>query len=192
MNIVFFGPPGAGKGTQADLLSKSLSIPHISTGEMLRAEIASGSDLGLKVKQIVDAGILVDDKTIMEIIDSRINQKDCKKGFLLDGIPRTIPQAELLDNLLKSENKKLDIVIELTVSDQEILDRLLLRATQSGRADDNEKVIKDRLNVYRKQTSPLRNYYLNKGILAEINGVGTLEEVANRILNINLIQSFLA
>lgn len=181
-NIIFFGPPGAGKGTQADLLSTHLNVPHISTGDMIRAQIASGTELGNQVKQIVESGSLVSDDIVIKIVEARISEEDCKNGFLLDGFPRTVVQAEKLDALLESMSYKLDTVIDLQVAEDIVIERLLLRATTSGRADDDEQVLRDRMKVYKDQTFPLIDYYKSSGLIKSVDGVGTLEEVYERIL----------
>ncbi len=178
IRAVFLGPPGAGKGTQAVKIAKKHSLVHISTGDMLREAVKEGTELGKLAKSYMDKGELVPDDVIVGIIRERLSKEDVKKnGFILDGFPRTLPQAKALDNMLSELNMPLDKVIYLNVPDEEVIKRLLLR----GRADDREDVIKKRLQVYRKQTQPLIDYYKEKGILAEISGVGDIEEITRKI-----------
>ncbi len=172
------GPPGAGKGTQAKIICDDLKIPQISTGEILRASIQAGKELGLKAKKYMDAGDLVPDEVVIGIIRERIVEPDCKNGFLLDGFPRTIEQAKALDEMLKELNRNLDVVLNLSVPEDELLKRLLERAKIEGRSDDNEETIKNRLNNYNQKTFPLIQYYREKGLLKEINGVGSIEQIA--------------
>lgn len=183
MRLVLLGPPGAGKGTQAVLISKKFAIPHISTGEMLRAAVASGSELGRKVRSIMDAGELVSDDVIMEVVADRLSQADCGSGFLLDGIPRTLVQAEKLDAMLRSLNVPLRHVVDISVPEEIILERIKQRGVSAGeaRTDDNAEVAKKRLDVYWAQTAPLSEYYRKGGLLREIDGVGAVEEVSGRI-----------
>ncbi len=176
--LIFMGPPGAGKGTQAKIICDDLKIPQISTGEILRASIQAGKELGLKAKKYMDAGDLVPDEVVIGIIRERIVEPDCKNGFLLDGFPRTIEQAKALDEMLKELNRNLDVVLNLSVPEDELLKRLLERAKIEGRSDDNEETIKNRLNNYNQKTFPLIQYYREKGLLKEINGVGSIEQIA--------------
>jgi adenylate kinase len=171
------GPPGAGKGTQAKIICENYKIPQISTGEILRASIQKGTEMGLQAKKFMDAGDLVPDEVVIGIIKERLAEADCKGGFLLDGFPRTIEQAKALDVLLKSMNLQLDAVINISVPDEELLNRLLERAKIEGRSDDNEETIKNRLNNYNQKTFPLIEYYRKAGILKEINGVGSVEQI---------------
>jgi adenylate kinase len=175
------GPPGAGKGTQAKIICTEQNIPQISTGDILRSAIQSGTEMGLKAKKFMDAGDLVPDEVVIGIIKDRLKEKDCKNGFLLDGFPRTIEQAKALDSLLLDMNISLQHVLNLAVPDSELLSRLLERAKIEGRADDNEETIKNRLLNYNKKTLPLLDYYKNSGLLREINGLGTVEQITNLI-----------
>ncbi|OMH40264.1 adenylate kinase [Desulfurobacterium indicum] len=178
IKVIFLGPPGAGKGTQAVRIAEKYDVPHIATGDILRAAVKEGTELGKLAKSYMDKGELVPDDVIIGIIRERLSQDDVKKnGFILDGFPRTLPQAEALDELLKEIGMELDKVIYLNVEDEEIVKRLLAR----GRADDREDVIRNRLEVYRKQTAPLIDYYTSKGLLAEINGVGDINEITQKI-----------
>ncbi|MBM9502717.1 adenylate kinase [Leptospira sp. 201903071] len=180
-NIIFMGPPGAGKGTQAKILCQNLGIPQISTGDILREAVKNQTAMGIEAKRYMDAGDLVPDSVVIGIIKDRIREADCKNGFLLDGFPRTVEQADALDSLLKSEGKSIDKAINLQVSDAELLKRLLSRAEIEGRADDNEATIKNRLDNYNKKTLPLLDYYAAQKKLSQVNGVGSLEEVTSLI-----------
>ncbi|TQE83179.1 adenylate kinase [Leptospira noguchii] len=180
-NIIFMGPPGAGKGTQAKILCERLSIPQISTGDILRDAVKNQTAMGMEAKRYMDAGDLVPDSVVIGIIKDRIREADCKNGFLLDGFPRTVEQAEALDTLLKNEGKSIDKAINLQVPDTELLKRLLGRAEIEGRADDNEVTIKNRLDNYNKKTLPLLDFYATRKKLSQVNGVGSLEEVTSLI-----------
>lgn len=184
MRIILLGSPGAGKGTQAQFICEHYNIPQISTGDMLRAAVKKGSELGLAAKKIMDKGELVPDGIIIALVKHRIKDSDCKNGYLLDGFPRTIPQAEaILDDI------KIDYVIEVYVNDEEIIKRLVGRRAVMQRDDDKEEVIRKRLHVYHQQTEPLIDFYKhlsasnkpNAPIFARINGVGTIEEIKDRI-----------
>ena len=186
MNIILFGPPGAGKGTQAQLLQERHGLVQLSTGDMLRAAVAAGTELGLKAKSIMDAGNLVDDDLMIAIISDRIDQPDCANGFILDGFPRTIPQAEGLDRMLAEKSLKLDRVIEIEVDDQALFARIEGRAQETAsagqqRADDNAETLKKRLAVYHEQTAPVLPYYENKGMLKKVDGMADIEEVSRQI-----------
>jgi|TARA_B100001971_G_scaffold212732_2_gene243704 adenylate kinase len=178
MIIILFGPPGAGKGTQADLLKEKLNLLHLSTGDILREEVNNGTELGLLAKKFMDAGELVTDELIIGMIKNKIISNTTDKGFLLDGFPRTISQAEALDQMLEENSLKVDKVISLEVEDHELINRLLLR----GRSDDNRETITNRLEVYKKQTLPIKNYYSEFGLLIEIKGDDSIEEVFNNII----------
>ena len=186
MNIILFGPPGAGKGTQAQLLQERHGLVQLSTGDMLRAAVAAGTDLGRRAKSIMDAGNLVDDDLMIAIISDRIDQPDCANGFILDGFPRTIPQAEGLDRMLAEKDLKLDRVIEIEVDDQALFARIEGRAQETAsagqqRADDNAETLKKRLAVYHEQTEPVLPYYENKGMLTKVDGMAKIEEVSRQI-----------
>ncbi|TGN03168.1 adenylate kinase [Leptospira dzoumogneensis] len=180
-SIIFMGPPGAGKGTQAKILCDTLGIPQISTGDILRAAVKNGTQMGLEAKKYMDAGDLVPDSVVIGIIKDRLVEPDCKNGFLLDGFPRTVEQADALDKILSTEGLKIKRAINLEVPDQELLERLLKRAEIEGRSDDNETTIKSRLETYNKKTLPLLDYYAAKGNLSRVNGVGNLDTVTKLI-----------
>lgn len=186
MRIVLLGPPGAGKGTQAVLIAKHLSIPHISTGEILREQVSLQSSLGLRVKATLDAGELVADDLIMEIVRERLGREDCVRGFLLDGIPRTLPQAEILDAILGREARPLTDVVQIAVPQQVLIDRIKLRGrvAGAGRTDDASEVAAHRFQVYQTQTAPVAVHYREQGCLREVDGVGSVEEVFERICGV--------
>ena len=176
MRIILFGPPGCGKGTQATFISESLSIPHLSTGDMLRSAVSSGSDIGLKAKNIMESGGLVSDQIVLSIVEERIAKDDCEKGFILDGFPRTVNQAEKLD-LLLSTNNKLDYVLRIKVDEEEIIKRLIDRA----REDDKPDIIKNRFKTYNSETQPLIPFYEERKILFNIDGMQEIEKVSEDI-----------
>ncbi len=181
MRLIFMGPPGAGKGTQAKIVTTDYGIIQISTGDILRESIRTGKELGLKAKQFMDAGKLVPDEVVIGIVRDRIREKDAADGYLLDGFPRTTQQATALKEMMKAEGQKLNAAVNLDVPEAELISRLLSRAQKEGRADDTEPVIKNRLKTYMDQTLPLIEYYRNEGILKEVNGNGSLEDITERI-----------
>jgi adenylate kinase len=209
MQVVLFGPPGAGKGTQAKFISEEFNVPHISTGDILRENVREGTALGKKAKAFMDKGELVPDVLLIDIIKERLQKPDTRKGFLLDGFPRTLPQAEALDRILDDINKNLDGVVNVDVTANELIRRLSGRRTcrtcqatyhvtsnppkvagicdQCGgelyqRADDTEAAIKNRIEVYKKQTQPLIDYYKKKGILIDIDGEREIDEVRSDVM----------
>ncbi|MBW2427307.1 MAG: adenylate kinase [Deltaproteobacteria bacterium] len=179
--IVLLGPPGAGKGTQAVTLVEDLGIPHVSTGDMLRAAVKAGTPVGLKAKAVMEAGELVSDEIVIGIAGERLSEDDASKGFLLDGFPRTIAQAEALEGLLAKLGVELDCCLALTVENESVVQRLLKRAEIEGRADDNEETIRERMRVYDQETAPLLDFYRSRGRLVEVSGMGTIEEVGQRV-----------
>ena len=212
MKLILLGPPGAGKGTQAKRLEEAYSLVQLSTGDMLRAEVASGSELGKEAKSVMESGGLVSDALVIGIISSRIDQDDCKDGFILDGFPRTVPQAEALDAMFADKGMTLDHVLELVVDDEAMVTRICGRftcakcgkgyhdefekpATEgvcdkcgstefSRRADDNEETVRARLEQYHEQTAPISAYYKDKGILKDIDGMADIDEVTAQMKGI--------
>lgn len=181
MRLILFGPPGAGKGTQAKNIANKYVAAHISTGDMLRAAVKNGRELGELAKSYMDKGELVPDSVVIGIIKDRIKENDAQNGFMLDGFPRTVGQAEALTEMLDREGVSIDAVISIEVSDSEIIDRILERQKVEGRQDDTEDVVRNRLNVYRSQTEPLKSYYESMGVLKEVDGMGRIEDVFQRI-----------
>lgn len=180
--IVLLGAPGAGKGTQAAILVERLGIPHISTGDMLRAAVKAGTPIGLRAKALMDAGKLVGDDVVIGIAEERLQQPDARAGFILDGFPRTLAQAEALDGLLERIDSKLDCCLALTADTETVVQRLQKRAEIEGRADDNEETIRERMRVYEAQTAPLLDYYRARGLLIEVSGMGSVEEVSKAVM----------
>jgi adenylate kinase len=183
MNIILFGPPGAGKGTQAELLVQSRGMVQLSTGDMLRAAIAAGTELGLQAKEIMDAGKLVSDDIMIGMIAERMEADDCKNGVILDGFPRTVAQAQALDAMFADKGISLDSVIEIRVDENALFARIEKRAAETGgaRSDDNAEVLAARLKVYHDNTAPVLPYYENKGQLVTIDGMQPVEEVNKQI-----------
>lgn len=178
LRVVLLGPPGCGKGTQADLLSERYEVPKISTGDMLREAVAAGSALGRRVEEIMARGELVDDDTMAEVVRERLAKRDARDGFLLDGYPRTVPQAETLAGILSRRGEELDAVVHIQVPEEELVQRALGRQ----RADDTDEVIRERLRVYGKKTEPLVGYYRARGLLAEVDGSPVIEAVSESII----------
>ncbi|NOZ32559.1 MAG: adenylate kinase [Alphaproteobacteria bacterium] len=186
MRLVFLGPPGAGKGTQAEILVQRYSIPQLSTGDMLRAAVAAKSPLGLKAKQIMDRGDLVSDSVVDAIVSQRLDEADCANGFILDGYPRTLAQAEALQAMLAEKGIALDAVLELQADRDALVARIVNRAAQSGtaRADDNEEVLRNRLDVYNELTAPLAAYYRSKGLLRSVDGMARIDTVSKAVADV--------
>jgi adenylate kinase len=212
MNIILLGPPGAGKGTQAKRLERDYGIPQLATGDMLRAAVASGSELGQQAKKVMDAGELMPDELMVQMIEDRISQDDCKNGFILDGFPRTTAQAEALDRMLEKRGTKLDHVIELKVDEEALVDRITGRysCAKCGagyhdryqqpkvegvcdhcgstefkrREDDNEQTVRSRMQAYRDQTAPILPYYEKQGKLQRVDGMADIDEVTQQIKRI--------
>ena len=187
MNIILLGPPGAGKGTQAKKLEEKYGVKQLSTGDMLRAEIAAGSELGKKAKEVIDQGQLVSDDIIIGMIENRIEQDDCAKGVIFDGFPRTVAQAQALDAMLKGKGQDLKAVIHLEVDQEALVDRLNNRiaemkaAGQEVRSDDNPETLRERITVFREQTAPIIPYFEEKGMLSAVDGMGSIEDVERDI-----------
>lgn len=180
--LLIVGPPGAGKGTQAEILASTFGIPAISTGDIFRANIKAGTPLGLQVQEIVAGGGYVPDSLTNAIVQDRLHQADAADGFLLDGYPRTADQVIELDRILGETGAQLDAVVQLVADKDEVVARLLKRAAEQGRADDTEDVIRHRQDVYLEQTEPLIAAYTARGLVAEVNGLGSVEDVAARVL----------
>lgn len=187
MRLIFLGPPGAGKGTQAKLLTEKYGIPQLSTGDMLRAAVADGSDVGKRAKAVMDAGQLVSDEIVNEIVSDRIDMDDCAAGFILDGYPRTVPQAVALDVMLKGKGLKLDSVIELKVDETALVQRIENRVAETVaaggkvRSDDNPEAFRKRLVEYREKTAPLSQHYAMTGQLRTVDGMAAVETVTAEI-----------
>lgn len=182
MRLVIMGPPGAGKGTQAAVIAERLGIPHISTGEIFRANVEAGIPLGLEAKKYMDAGEYVPDSVTNAMVADRLGQPDAIEGFLLDGYPRTAAQVAELNGILADQGTRLDRALEITAETEEVVKRLLNRAALEGRADDTEDVIRRRMQVYAEQTEPLTRMYSEMGILVRVDGMGTVAEVSERLL----------
>ena len=181
LNIIIFGAPGSGKGTQSDLIKKNYNLAHISTGDVLRHEIKNETELGKIAKGYIEKGQLVPDDLICDMLDKALDAHQGANGVIFDGFPRTIPQAEALEKILAKRGMEISALLDLQVDDEELVNRLLQRGKISGRSDDNEETIQARLKVYHSQTSPLAAYYHNKGKRIEIKGVGFIEEIFHRI-----------
>jgi adenylate kinase len=180
--LVLLGPPGAGKGTQAARICERLGVPAISTGDIFRANVAEQTELGRRAQRYMDAGEYVPDEVTNAMVRDRLAQGDAVDGFLLDGYPRTADQVAELDGMLAHGGTRLDAVVELTADTDEVVTRLLKRAAEQGRADDTESVIRRRLEVYAEQTAPLADLYAERGLLVQVDGIGSLDEVTERIL----------
>ncbi|TDJ60207.1 MAG: adenylate kinase [Proteobacteria bacterium] len=185
MNIILLGPPGAGKGTQAKVLEETHGIVQLSTGDMLRAAVAAGGELGQEAKAVMDAGRLMPDDIMIQIISERIGQPDCAKGFILDGFPRTTTQAEALERMLVEKSLKLDFVVEIAVDDDILVDRIDTRVAEmpesERRSDDNVETLRKRLGVYHEQTAPILPFYRDRDMLKQVDGMTSIEEVTRQI-----------
>jgi len=181
MRLVLLGAPGSGKGTQATRLKTEFAVPHISTGDMLRAAVAAGTPLGMKAKAVMDAGHLVSDDILLGMLEERLAQDDARNGFILDGYPRNLAQASALDELLAKIGQPLDAVVKLEVPNAAIVERCELRFAAEGRADDNPDTVRRRLGVYAEQTAPVADFYARRGKLQVVDGVGDLDEVTARV-----------
>ncbi len=182
MRIVLMGPPGAGKGTQAVKVAEKLQVPHISTGEIFRANLAAGTPLGMEAKRYMEAGEYVPDEVTNSMVADRLAEADAAGGFILDGYPRTLAQVGELDAILAGLGTALDKVVEITANTDEVVARLLNRAKEQGRADDTEEVIRRRMDVYAEQTEPLVRVYSERGLLLKVDGMGAMDEVTQRLL----------
>lgn len=182
MLVVFVGPPGAGKGTQAKRLVSSLELLHLSTGEILRGAVDAGTRLGELARGYINQGLLVPDKIVVDLICSRLTREECDHGCLLDGFPRTLPQARALDQMLAEQDRRVDLVLAMKVDRDELLRRLIGRADTEGRQDDTPDTIRHRLAIYDELTSPLIEHYKRQGVVREIEAMGTTDEVFDRIL----------
>ena len=182
VNFLIFGPPGSGKGTQSVKLAEKFNLTHLSTGDMLRAEIAAGTELGMKMSAIMSKGELVPDEVVIEMIAARIDGAKDTSGFLFDGFPRTVAQTEALENMLNERGMKLDSMLVLDVDHDELVKRLILRAELSGRPDDKDPaVIENRIDVYRAKTEPIIEFCRQRGIYEQVNGVGSIEDIFERL-----------
>ncbi|OOG48939.1 adenylate kinase [Rhodanobacter sp. C06] len=181
MRLVLLGAPGSGKGTQATRLKNDLGVPHISTGDMLRAAVAAGTPTGLKAKAVMDAGKLVSDDILLAMLEERLAQSDAKAGFILDGYPRNLAQADALDHLLARIGQPLDAVVKLEVPNEVIIGRCEIRYAAEHRKDDDPAVVRDRLKVYAEQTAPVADFYAKRGKLQVVDGVGELDEITARV-----------
>jgi adenylate kinase len=182
--MLIIGPPGAGKGTQAARISERLGVTAISTGDIFRANVKNQTPLGLEAKKYIDAGNFVPDSVTNDMVRARLLEDDVADGFLLDGYPRTAAQVQELDEILASKGQKLDVVLQLTADDEELVERLLKRAQIEGRADDNEDVIRHRLDLYKAQTADVVASYDNRGIVARVDGLGGIDDVTERVMEV--------
>lgn len=182
LNIVLFGPPGAGKGTQAVKLAEKYNLVHLSTGDIFRANIKNGTELGILAKSYMDKGHLVPDEVTIRMLESEVNKRPDAKGFIFDGFPRTIAQAEALDRFLTGRNLDINITLALEVNEEELTRRIILRGKESGRADDqNENIVRNRVKEYNSKTAPLKEFYKKQGKLKEVNGIGTIDEIFRQL-----------
>lgn len=189
LNLVLFGPPGAGKGTQSQSLIEKYQLVHLSTGDILRAEIANGTALGLEAKKLMDQGLLVPDEVVIGMISNKLDANKEAKGFIFDGFPRTVAQAAALDELLKSKETSISGMVALEVNNEELLKRLLLRGKESGRADDaNPEIIRKRIDEYNNKTAPVADFYKSQDKFHSINGIGSVDEIFGNICTV--IDSF--
>lgn len=183
MRLVLLGPPGAGKGTQAQTIAAAKGVPHISTGDIMRGAISGGTPLGARVKGYLDGGQLVPDDLVIELVDERLGKPDCKTGFLLDGFPRTVEQARALDELLERRKSPLTDIVEIVVAEDVLTDRIIRRGQESGRTDDTLEVVQKRLQVYKAQTAPVTDYYKKNQGVVTVDGLGSIDDVRGRILS---------
>lgn len=189
MRIVLLGAPGSGKGTQAALMMEQLKLPHISSGELLRSAVREGTELGMRAKAVMDRGELISDGIMLELIEERLLQDDTNAGFILDGYPRNTAQAVALDELLARLDRPLDEALQIDVDTEKVIKRIALRAAREGRSDDSEGVARKRMKVYAEQTAPVADYYADNGLLTRVLGMGTIEEVFQRIMGVLQMRS---
>jgi len=192
MRIVLLGAPGSGKGTQAALMVKALELPHISTGMLLRAAVEAGSELGRKAQAVMDRGELVSDGIMLGLIEQRLGQPDTAGGFILDGYPRNLAQARALDAVLGRLGQPLDAALQIDVDEEQVIQRIARRAAEEGRSDDSEEVARKRMQVYAKQTAPVVDFYAGQGVLTRILGMGSVDQVFQRIMGALQTQALLA
>lgn len=182
LNLVLFGPPGAGKGTQSEKLIKKYNLVHLSTGDLLRSQIAAGTELGLQAKQVMAKGLLVPDEVVIDMIEHKLRENQSAPGFIFDGFPRTVPQAEALDQLLNQHNTRISTMIALVVDDEELIRRLLKRGETSGRPDDkDEPTARRRVSVYNQETTPVAAYYSQQGKYFAVDGIGEIGAIFQTI-----------
>jgi len=184
MRIVLLGPPGSGKGTQAALLVEELGLPHVSTGSLLRNAAKRGTELGLQAKAITDKGELVPDEIMSDMIEERLGRDDVANGFILDGYPRNVSQANSLDVMLERLGQPADEAIHIDINPEQVIKRIAKRAKEEGRADDTEETVRNRMRVYAEQTAPVADYYAERGLLTRVLGEGSVEEISQRILSV--------
>ena len=184
LNIVLFGPPGSGKGTQSENVIKKYNLVHLSTGDILRSEVGKKTELGLKAKAVMERGELVSDEIVIGMIANKLDANKEAKGFIFDGFPRTVAQAKALDKLLSSKSLQVNMMLGLEVEKDELIKRLMKRGEESGRADDNLETIENRINVYNSQTTPVMNYYNGQGKYFSVNGIGNIVEISQSIFSI--------
>lgn len=184
LNIVIFGAPGSGKGTQSTKLSEKYGLEHVSTGDMLRAEIKAKTEFGLKADSFISKGHLIPDEVMIGMLDDLMKKKNGVKGFIFDGFPRTLAQGKALDEMLEKYEEKVSVVLSLEVEEEELVSRILKRGEISGRADDNKETVESRLNVYRNQTEPLKNFYNEQVKLVKIPGQGSIDEIFDSIVTV--------
>lgn len=189
MRIVIMGAPGSGKGTQAALIVEELDLDHISTGDLLRAAVATGTELGKKAKEVMDRGELVSDQIVLGLLEERLLQENTKNGFILDGYPRNIAQAQALDDLLERIGQPVEEALQIDVDEEQVVTRIAKRAALEGRSDDTEETVRNRLRIYAEQTAPVVDFYAQKGILSRVLGDGSIEEVFQRIRGVLQIHS---
>lgn len=184
MRLVLLGPPGAGKGTQATIITEAFAIPHVSTGDILRSHVSQGTTLGTQAQAYMDRGELVPDDIVIDMVTARLDEADAAEGFLLDGFPRTVPQAQVLEGLLQERDRPLDVVVRLLVDEAELIARLESRRAIEGRSDDDIEVIRKRLVEYRSKTAPLETFYAERGLLRDVEAVGDIDEIGARTLEL--------